>query len=200
MSIALKDINNEFSSAVSNARAEYRRLADIAAFSLDDTEKAAAEQTMQSLAFVFGLSAVNPTKTKFSVGEEVIGTYDSHAPGGYRHYVITDTDLRGIFPKYWVREIKSELYTHLHNTKETLLSESELSKAPRLKYGDIVSIANKEKYITRLDVDKMYAVSGYGDAGRKYMLLGIPNILTFCDEDLELVQPFPRDYKVKEKK
>lgn len=183
------------------ARSEYRRLADIVAFSHDDTETAAAEQAMESLALVFGLSAVNPTaKAKFSVGEEVIGTYDSNAPGGYRHYVITGTDLRGIFPKYWVREIKNEIYAYTCNNKETLLAESELSKAPRLKYGDIVSIVSKEKYVTRLDVDKMYVISGYKDTGDKYILLGIPDIFTFYDEDLELVQSFPRDYKVKEKK
>lgn len=189
-----KEINRE----LENARQEYRRLDFIVSFSKDRHEKEAAKKSMETLARVFGLDAVNPHNPKFQIGEEVIGSYDSYAPGGYRHYTIVDIDLRGCFEKYILREISSEIYSHLEEPKQFTSSSSYgIHKAPKLKYGDIVTIKSKEKFERHLDVDKMYVISGYKSDGEKYTLLGVPDIVTAQDEDLELVQSFPRDYKRK---
>lgn len=192
------ETSKENSQELERARHEYRQLDFIVSFSKDHHKKEAAKRSMETLAKIFGLDAVNPHVLKFQIGDEVIGSYDSYAPGGYRHYSVVDIDLRGCSEKYILREIRSEIYCHLEAPEQLTYSYgSGIHKAPKFKYGDIVTIKSKEKFEDHLDVNKMYVISGYKSDGEKYTLLAVCDIVAVQDEDLELVQSFPREYKCK---
>ena len=192
------ETSKEYNRELERARHEYRRLDHIFSFACDQNEKEAAKEGMDTLARIFGLDAVNPHNLKFQIGDEVIGSYNSNAPGGYLHYTVVDIDLRGCSEKYILREIRSVIYSHLEAPEQLTYSYgSGIHKAPKFKYGDIVTIKSKDKLKDHLDVDKMYVISGYKRNGEEYTLLGVCNIVTAQDDDLELVQSFPREYKCK---
>lgn len=187
--------SNAFNTALLKARKEYRKSADELHFSSDEATKKMARRVMKNLVDIFGLEAVNPLTFEFNVGDEVAVGDSSDT-----YYEIVERILTDPSPKYKVKAVEKSIpYGCYYDTTKTLVFyETDIYPAPKFKYGDIVSIKNKklEEY---LDISKSYTVIEYSHYWNKYILLGISDIVDIKENDLELVQSFPRGYGLNKK-